>query len=534
VDRSLGIILTTVPVILAALGLDEGRAQDPPSAPVAGSVIPLQMIPGASDSPPPVPDPSAPQPGTPRTLPTMPPGGFSGLGGNEAIRRLQNPFDRIGPSEQSRVIRPSEQTGAPSSGGPQYGGMGAAGSAAGGTPGGAAPPGAGAEGAAGAGGAPGAYGTGEFAADSGGAGPGFGGGLGASGDVFPMIGDRSPLGTRATLAFPPVPPTPGIPNEPRPPRPFSGLVESKAKTVVPYIRSYKMADNQSPFPQDRIFSSFNYYNDVNAATNRRFGSPVSGIQIYRYLLGFEKTFLDGYASIGVLDTINNLSSDSRTPGLGGTSTAMGDLNIFVKGILWNNLQQNPSVAPDATSVRPYQSQGGLLSGGLCIGMPTGPGSFAGAPFSVAFRNTALQPFLAYYWGRGRFFMQGFEAISVPLDRRDVVMLYNDTAIGYYVYRSKDPHSWVTSIAPTFEVNVNVPLTHRDVFDITDPVGTADVVDLTYGISTLFGRRSLLTLGLITPVTGPRPFNLEAAAYMTYFFGGPRRSPRNTSPPLIGL
>jgi hypothetical protein len=348
-----------------------------------------------------------------------------------------------------------------------------------------------------------------------------------------MIGDRSPLGTRAVLAFPPVPPTPGIPNEPRPPRPFSGLLESKAKTVVPWIRSYKIADNQSPFPQDRIFSSFNYYNDVNAATNRRFGAPVSGIQIYRYLLGFEKTFFNGYASIGLLDTINNFSSNSQTPGLGGTSTAMGDLNVYVKAILWENLQSNPSAAPGASSMLPNQSQGGLVSGGLSVGTPTGPGSFAGAPFSRAFRNTALQPFLGYYWGRGRFFMQGFESIDVPLDRRDVVMLYNDTGIGYYVFRSNDPQSWITSIAPTLEVHVNVPLTHRDVLNIRDPAGTADVVDLTYGINTLFGRRSLLTLGFITPVTGPRPFNLEAAAYFTYYFGGQRRAPRVASP-VIGL
>src|SRR5438874_667672 len=77
-----------------------------------------------------------------------------------------------------------------------------------------------------------------------------------------------------------------------------------------WIRGFKIADNQSPIPQDRVFFNFNYYNNVNYAIDRKFGAPVNGIQIYRYLAGFEKTFLGGLASIGLTESLNNLSAVS--------------------------------------------------------------------------------------------------------------------------------------------------------------------------------------------------------------------------------
>jgi hypothetical protein len=57
----------------------------------------------------------------------------------------------------------------------------------------------------------------------------------------------------------------------------------------------------------------------------------------------------------------------------------------------------------------------------------------------------------------------------------------------------------TAFAPTFEVHVNNPINHRDVFNRFDIAGTPDVVNLTYGINFELHRRSLVTLALVTPV-----------------------------------
>ena len=413
---------------------------------------------------------------------------------------------------------------APGAGAPPGAAPGA-GAPPGAAPGAGAPPGA----APGAAAAPSGAAAEAFGAAAGGAGPGFGGGLGATGDLFTMIGDQPPIFGRPT-------PPPPLPHQPGIPQPVSGLLALKGGTTIPWVRGFKIADNQSPKPQDRVFFSFNYYNNINYAIDRRFNAPVSGIQIYRYQLGFEKTFLNGKASIGLRDSLNNLSARSQTPGLGGTHTAMGDLNLFTKFVLFEKWEENrggPAFQGFGSPAQVGGRNGGLISGGLSITMPTGPGSFAGAPFSKSFRNTRLQPFLGYFYSRGNFYLHGFEAIDVPLDPHDVTELFNDVGIGYYLYRDPTLNSIITAFAPTFEVHVNVPLNHRDIFNVKDLAGTADIVDLTYGGNIQIGRRAVVLLGAVSPVTGPRPFTIEAVAYLNVFFGGGRTRPVSPAFPMAG-
>ena len=51
----------------------------------------------------------------------------------------------------------------------------------------------------------------------------------------------------------------------------------------------------------------------------------------------------------------------------------------------------------------------------------------------------------------------------------------------------------------------------------------DIVNLTYGLNVGIFERTLLTFGVVTPVTSPKPFDFEVMAFVNYFFGpGPRR------------
>jgi hypothetical protein len=341
---------------------------------------------------------------------------------------------------------------------------------------------------------------------------GFTGGSDSLGAPPGIIGDFAP--TVAISGLPQPPPIPP-PNQPSAPSLPSTKLRSQ---LAPSVRGFKIADNQSPFPQDRVFMSFNYFNDVNAKLDRYFESPINQLNVYRYVFGFEKTFNDGKGSIGFrlpLDTIHANTS----PGLinqGGQSTGLGNMTIFTKYVL----EYNPET-------------GNLLSVGLAITPPTGPGVFAGAKnfLGSVTNNTTIQPFVGYYVNlTDRLFFQGFSALDAPVNYSDVMLAYNDLALGYYLLRDRDSES-ITAVVPTVEAHINTPLNHRAAYSLRDPSGTADSVNVTTGLNVEVRRNSLFTFGVVTPTTGPRPFNVEAVALFNYRFGGPRRAQRTT--PVIG-
>jgi len=294
-----------------------------------------------------------------------------------------------------------------------------------------------------------------------------------------------------------------------------------------------MAENMSPVPQDRVFSSFNYFNNVNYAVNGRIGSPYSNIQIERYQLGLEKTFWDGNASIGFRDTLNTMSARSVIPGLGGTHSALGDLNLFTKFVLWQRWEEAGPRGTGAYPFAPAQANGGLVSTGLSLSFPTGPGAFAGSPGSTSFRDTQLQPFVGYFWSRDSMYLLGFEEINVPLDPNDVTSIFTDIGMGYFYYKSPEPDSFLSAASATFEVHVNDPLNHRHPYSVTDLAGTADVVDFTYGTSFFLGQRALFSTAIVTPVSGPRPFNFEVVALFNIYFGKSSRAQQVSSPLNLG-
>jgi hypothetical protein len=338
--------------------------------------------------------------------------------------------------------------------------------------------------------------------------------MSGAGSAFTMLGDQAPIFGR------PTPPPP--PHQPGKPQTVAGTLALKGGTTVPWIRGFKVSDNFSPVPQDRVFFNFNYWNNINYAINRQIGSPITGLQIYRYQAGFEKTFFGGLASFGLSDSINTISARGSVPGLGGTSTAMGDLNFFSKLILFEHWEDNrgyPAFGGFGFPAQVGGRNGGLISAGLSLTMPTGPANFAGASYSKGFRDTVIQPFMGYFYSRGNFYLQGFEALIVPTTPNDVTMLFNDIGIGYYLYRNPSFDSLITAFAPIFEVHVNDPLNHRDWRNVDNPIAAADVVDLTLGSNIQIGRRAVLLLGAVTPVSGPRPFAVEGVALLNIYFGG---------------
>jgi hypothetical protein len=120
--------------------------------------------------------------------------------------------------------------------------------------------------------------------------------------------------------------------------------------------------------------------------------------------------------------VNSISARGTLPGLGGSSTAVGDLSILAKFALWQN-----------------RSTGDIVSAGMGIGTPTGPSSFAGARYTRAANPAFVQPWVGFIKTFGNFYTQGFTAIDVPFDSNVVTMYYNDLGMGYYYVGTQDAH-----------------------------------------------------------------------------------------------
>ena len=52
--------------------------------------------------------------------------------------------------------------------------------------------------------------------------------------------------------------------------------------------------------------------------------------------------------------------------------------------------------------------------------------------------------LSALWHFGDFYVQGFTALDIPTDSRDVTLWYNDVGLGYFLYQNPDPSRFLTA------------------------------------------------------------------------------------------
>jgi hypothetical protein len=247
----------------------------------------------------------------------------------------------------------------------------------------------------------------------------------------------------------------------------------QSKVPVVSFGAFKISDNESVQPVDRVFLTYNYF-DVD-------GFHGNSSSINREVIGFEKTFVDGRASFGMRVPFSQVGE-----GLGGSSDVDG-LSFIGKYAFWMN-----------------NETGSLISGGLVVTVPTGPDVLL-APGSTI-NTTLLQPYLGYAFNFGRFYLQGFSEIIVPTDNTFSTFIANDIGIGYRLES--------IPVTPTFEVHANDALNHQG--SGGTPLGFIDTVAITGGVHTLIGN-SILTLGVSTPVTGPKLYGVEAIAQFNWRF-----------------
>lgn len=254
--------------------------------------------------------------------------------------------------------------------------------------------------------------------------------------------------------------------------------------------AFKIAENESPRPQDRVFFNYNFFINANASLS---GGNFPRLDVHREVFGFEKTFLDGDASIGLRAPIFETTGDGSV-----SRDGFGDLSVVLKYAFIND-----------------RESGDVLSGGLVITAPTGVKE-AILPNGGDIHPTLFQPWGGYIVTFGSdLYVNGFSSVVFPTDSRDVTLWLNDVGIGYWLYRDPSDDAIVTGIVPTLEAHVTTPLNHRH--SATDPIVVPDWVVLTAGTHFVLGGGSTLLLGGAVPVTGPKPFDFEFIAQFNLRF-----------------
>jgi hypothetical protein len=261
------------------------------------------------------------------------------------------------------------------------------------------------------------------------------------------------------------------------------------QVLVPVAGRYsgiQITDNDSARPEDRVYFTYNYFDNFGSTLN----SGLGNITQNRETMGFEKSFMEGNASIGLRLPFVQLNAPG---GLG--ADAVGDLSVLFKYAIINNRDTGNVLSAGLILTTPTSRAGGLLSDGTTI------------PHSVLF-----QPWVGFVRNFDRAYVQGISEIIVPTDGRDTILLGNSVGVGYWLY-SGNSERFIPGITPTAEIHVRTPLNNRDPDGL---VYLQDQVNITGGLHFRW-KHAVLSGSVGVPVVGPRPWNLEAIANVGIYF-----------------
>ena len=280
-------------------------------------------------------------------------------------------------------------------------------------------------------------------------------------------------------------------------------IDRRAPLPGASVPRFKMAENTSPLPQDRIYFDYSFYRNVPVST--------PDIDVSAFTLGFEETFLGGAMSfemrLPMSNTIgNDVFLDGRPNSLQGE---VGNLGMAFKGLL-------------------VHRERFALSAGLAMTVPTAQGTRyfvtgGDAPdFTISNDSVHLMPFVGGLWTPSdRFFAMGYLQVDVDANGDGVLandggggftpagrfseptVMYIDLALGYWARRSDCTRRLLTGLAYVVELHMNQALGSSS----TTSVGEASlatpsisVLDLTVGAHLDIRRNTTLTAAFCTPLT----------------------------------
>lgn len=289
------------------------------------------------------------------------------------------------------------------------------------------------------------------------------------------------------------------------------------------IGRYSIADNNSPFPRDRLFLDYNFFHNARVT--------AVGIPINRWAPGFEKTFHGGTASIEVRAPMAiTLNSRVSTSGEDLANYEFGDIAMSLKTLVLSTNQF-------------------AFTLGMGITLPTADDfelvmENDGTAVRIKNESVHLLPFTAFIVRpTARTFLQSFAQLDIDVNgnpveldedaflqfggsglspvgrlRGQTVMRWNSSLGAFLVQR---PGRRLSRVAAVLESHYTATLNRSNSvgsenLSVGDPTQSLNVLNLTSGLHFYMGQ-SVATLGYGVPVTSDRVFDGELRAYLNRYF-----------------
>lgn len=247
--------------------------------------------------------------------------------------------------------------------------------------------------------------------------------------------------------------------------------------------AFKISEVESPNPVDRVYLTYNYFNNVAGGTLDPRGSGQ--LDIHRQVLGIEKTIGENM-SVGVrIPFYQQYGVDLYEDGF-----QFGDISVIGKYALYNDLET-----------------GNCLSGGLVVTIPIED------QFSD---GVLLQPFVGTTLNFDKLYVMSFSSVAFGTDGGTPWLSSFDLAIGYRLLECDGLISYIT---PATELHYTFPLNNRGLdrgYTGTELVFPQQVI-LTNGVHIGLGDAARLSIGGAIPITGPKLYDWEGTVQLNLFF-----------------
>ena len=301
---------------------------------------------------------------------------------------------------------------------------------------------------------------------------------------------------------------------------------AQVATAGGVVGRQKMSEDTNPIPRDRIIFDYDYFGGATLAPG--------GVDVHRIVVGFEKTYLDGRASIEVRMPFASTLDSTSTIGLESRNTEIGDVRITPRFLAYSSETVNVGTGlgiylPTAADTRVRNTDGSDLARFSNDSVTLSP--YVGVLFTPNDRLFS-QEWVSFD------FDTGGSALSANLDGnglqslgryRNGTQMNLDAQVGYWLINQSDQGA-VTGLAPFLELHYGSAVTNSSVIQAGDlQIGggnRGDELNLTAGVMVQLGERLNLSVGASAPVinSDSRNFEWQVGFRLNYFFGAPGTLP----------
>jgi len=295
-------------------------------------------------------------------------------------------------------------------------------------------------------------------------------------------------------------------------------------------RRAKISENNKALPMDRVFFSYNHYQNA-LSVDPDFALPERsrGLSLDRYTVGIEKTFHSGL-----------WSAEVRMPFVGQTGFAAPDFSFQSEEI------GNLAVIFKRLTARSPKFAAAV---GLGIDTPTGSdvtGSVQEVDYRMHNQAVYLSPWVGFLHApRPRLFWQGSLQVDVPTGGNrityagpswagsgslgvvtDQTLMLMDLSIGYWIQPPRS-HGMLRALAPVVEFHYTTTLEDAEVIHQNLPgstvtfgnlLGHVEMMQLTVGLHAQLGANTTVRAGGVFPLLNvDRPFDSEVMVSVNRYY-----------------